>query len=87
TPALVGRKNGLVLFDPMTHTVGGNSGIGDFGLEGINSFIRDHSCGDVCNRLALDEVAPLIFDTSRNEEQDNSPSPELANGEGEDNVD
>ncbi|KAK7048818.1 kinase-like domain-containing protein [Favolaschia claudopus] len=94
TPALVGRKDGLVLFDPMTHTVGGNSGIGDFGLEGINSFIRDHSCGDVCNRLALDEVAPLIFDTSSNEEQeeeqDNSPSPgdtDSANGEGEDSVD
>ncbi|KAK7012365.1 kinase-like domain-containing protein, partial [Favolaschia claudopus] len=51
TPAFVGRKDGLVLFDPMTHTVGGNirenSGIGDFGLEGINSFLRDHSCGDV----------------------------------------
>ncbi|KAK7029317.1 kinase-like domain-containing protein [Favolaschia claudopus] len=94
TPALVGRKDGLVLFDPMTHTVGGNSGIGDFGLEGINSFIQDHSCGDVCNRLALDEVAPLIFDTSSNEEQeeeqDNSPSPgdaDSANGEGEDSVD
>ncbi|KAK6997329.1 hypothetical protein R3P38DRAFT_3220308 [Favolaschia claudopus] len=93
TPALVGRKDGLVLFDPMTHTVGGNSGIGDFGLEGINSFLRDHTCGDVCNRLALDEVAPLIFDTSRNEEQeeqDNSPSPgdaDSANGEGGDNVD
>ncbi|KAK7034990.1 kinase-like domain-containing protein [Favolaschia claudopus] len=85
TPALVGRKDGLVLFDPMTHTVAGNSGIGDFGLEGINSFLRDHSCGDVCNRLALDEVAPLIFDTSHN-----SPSPgdaDSANGEGEDNVD
>ncbi|KAK7007244.1 hypothetical protein R3P38DRAFT_2432505, partial [Favolaschia claudopus] len=54
TPALVRRKDGFVLFDPMTHTVGGNSGIGDFGLEGINSFIQDHSCGDVCNRLALD---------------------------------
>ncbi|KAK7006612.1 kinase-like domain-containing protein [Favolaschia claudopus] len=85
--------DGLVLFDPMTHTVAGNSGIGDFGLEGINSFLQDHSCGDVCNRIALDEVAPLIFDTSRNEEQeeqDNSPSPgdaDSANGEGEDNVD
>ncbi|KAK7041370.1 kinase-like domain-containing protein [Favolaschia claudopus] len=92
TPALVGRKDGIVLFDPMTHTVAGNSGIGDFGLEIINSFLRDHSCGDVWNRLALDEVAPLIFDTSRNEEeeQDNSPSPgdaDSANGEGEDNVD
>ncbi|KAK7015342.1 kinase-like domain-containing protein [Favolaschia claudopus] len=33
TPALVGRKDGLVLFDPMTHTVAGNSGIGDFDEE------------------------------------------------------
>ncbi|KAJ6544934.1 kinase-like domain-containing protein [Mycena sp. CBHHK59/15] len=61
TPALVGHKDGMVLFDPMTHTKTGASGIGDFGLEGIQSFIRDHTCGDVCLRLRLDQTAPLVL--------------------------
>ncbi|KAJ7776713.1 hypothetical protein B0H14DRAFT_2631627 [Mycena olivaceomarginata] len=32
TPALVGYKDGVVLFDPMTHTKNGASGIRDFGF-------------------------------------------------------
>ncbi|KAJ7870108.1 kinase-like domain-containing protein, partial [Mycena olivaceomarginata] len=42
TPALVGHKDGMVLFDPMTHTKNGASGVGDFGIEGIESFLQDH---------------------------------------------
>ncbi|KAJ6601597.1 kinase-like domain-containing protein [Mycena sp. CBHHK59/15] len=66
TPALVGHKDGMVLFDPMTHTKTGASGIGDFGLEGIQSFLRDcyvmdHTCGDVCLHLRLDQTAPLVL--------------------------
>ncbi|KAJ6470740.1 kinase-like domain-containing protein [Mycena vitilis] len=59
SPALVGHKDGMILFDPMTHTKNGDSGIGDFGLEGIKSFLQDHACGEVCRRLGLDATAPL----------------------------
>ncbi|KAJ7856076.1 kinase-like domain-containing protein, partial [Mycena olivaceomarginata] len=53
TPALVNHKDGMVLFDPMTHTRDGGSGVGDFGIEGIQSFFRDPVCGDICLRLRL----------------------------------
>ena len=36
-----------------------NSGVGDFGEEGIASFIRDHKCNDICKRLRLDAEIPL----------------------------
>ncbi|KAJ7144011.1 kinase-like domain-containing protein [Mycena epipterygia] len=61
TPELVGQKDGMVLFDPMTHTKNGASGVGDFGITGIESFLRDHICGDICLRLRLDKTAPLIL--------------------------
>ncbi|KAJ7090464.1 kinase-like domain-containing protein, partial [Mycena epipterygia] len=53
TPAVVQQKDGMVLFDPMTHTKTGASGVGDFGIEGIETFLRDHTCGDICLRLQL----------------------------------
>ncbi|KAJ7094940.1 hypothetical protein C8R44DRAFT_749230 [Mycena epipterygia] len=59
TPAHQNRHNLLVLFDPMTHTPAGDSGIGDFGPKGIQSFIRDHKCGDVCRSLGLHESVVL----------------------------
>lgn len=59
TPTNINGRDGLVLFDPMTHTLNGNSGIGDFGLEGINAFIRDHQCSEICKCLHLDENVPL----------------------------
>ncbi|KAJ7231517.1 kinase-like domain-containing protein [Mycena rebaudengoi] len=61
TPAIVGQKDGMVLFDPMTHTTNGASGVGDFGIEGIQSFLRDHTCEDICLRLRLDKTAPLVI--------------------------
>ncbi|KAJ6452514.1 kinase-like domain-containing protein, partial [Mycena sanguinolenta] len=53
TPALVGHKDGMILFDPLSHTKTGDSGIGDFGIQGIKSFFRGHICGDICLRLHL----------------------------------
>ncbi|KAJ6555754.1 hypothetical protein B0H19DRAFT_903523, partial [Mycena capillaripes] len=53
TPALVGHQDGMVLFDPMTHTKNGASSVRDFGIEGIQSFFRDHTCANVCLRLRL----------------------------------
>ncbi|KAJ3562109.1 hypothetical protein NP233_g9780 [Leucocoprinus birnbaumii] len=42
SPAVINGCDGVVLFDLMTHTSTGNSGVGDFGIRGIKSFIRDH---------------------------------------------
>jgi hypothetical protein len=36
-----------------------NSGIGDFGVDGIKTFIWDHQCGDICLRLGLDKSVTL----------------------------
>jgi hypothetical protein len=82
TPTQVDGRDGLVLFDPMTHTLSGfviqlfpsshlmnlmdfsDSGIGDFGPEGINAFIEGHCCGDICKRLSLNDEIPLqLLDT------------------------
>jgi hypothetical protein len=35
------------------------SGIGDFGIDGIKTFIQDHQCGDICLRLGLDKAISL----------------------------
>ncbi|KAF8908220.1 kinase-like domain-containing protein [Gymnopilus junonius] len=40
----------LILFDPM------DSGIGDHGLEGINSFTSQHTCNYICQGLKLDPL-------------------------------
>ncbi|KAJ7875110.1 kinase-like domain-containing protein, partial [Mycena olivaceomarginata] len=39
TPAPVRGVDGLILFDVMTHTVEGNSGVDDFGKRGIRTFM------------------------------------------------
>ncbi|KAJ7159075.1 hypothetical protein C8R43DRAFT_1124709 [Mycena crocata] len=46
------------------HTLTGDSGIGDFGHSGIQSFIRDHKCNDLCRALSLDHLVPLEDDDS-----------------------
>ncbi|KAJ7081540.1 hypothetical protein C8R43DRAFT_965584 [Mycena crocata] len=64
TPAHMHGIDTLVLFDPMTHTLTGDSGIGDFGRSGMQSFIRDHKCNDLCRALSLDQLVPLEDDDS-----------------------
>ncbi|KAJ7659811.1 hypothetical protein DFH06DRAFT_1130566 [Mycena polygramma] len=81
----------MVLFDPMTHTIDGcsASGIGDFGIEGIQSLLRDHDCGAVCLRLGLDKTAPLVLAINHVESDDDrsddvelvDPPADEANGE------
>ncbi|KAJ7800434.1 kinase-like domain-containing protein, partial [Mycena olivaceomarginata] len=51
TPCLVRYNDGLVLFDLMTHTEDGDSGVGDFGRKGIETFVNDHMCTDLCRSL------------------------------------
>ncbi|KAJ6460795.1 kinase-like domain-containing protein [Mycena vitilis] len=62
TPTHIDGQDMMVLFDPMTHTPTGDSGIGDFGREGIRTFIRDHECGDLCRSLGLDTSIILADD-------------------------
>ncbi|KAF7293615.1 Alpha-type protein kinase domain-containing protein [Mycena indigotica] len=59
TPATVRGNDGLILFDIMTHTPDGGSGLGDFGMDGIESFVNSHQCNQLCKRLEFDEVFPL----------------------------
>ncbi|KAI1785491.1 kinase-like domain-containing protein [Ganoderma leucocontextum] len=46
-------KLSLTLFDPMTHTVEGTSGLGDHGFKGIQDFISSHNCNHICQGLDL----------------------------------
>ncbi|KAJ7431817.1 kinase-like domain-containing protein, partial [Mycena galericulata] len=59
-------KDGLVLFDLMTHTLDSDSGVGDFGIEGIKTFVKDHECNEICRGLALHESYPLVIDLQDN---------------------
>ncbi|KAJ7837938.1 kinase-like domain-containing protein [Mycena leptocephala] len=66
--AQVRGTDGLVLFDLMTHTVDGmkrDSGIGDFGKQGIRTFTRDHQCNSICSGLGFDTQYSLAIGTSR----------------------
>ncbi|KAJ7264716.1 kinase-like domain-containing protein, partial [Mycena rebaudengoi] len=65
TPSRVRGCDGLVLFDLMTHTLPGSCGVGDFGKEGINTFIQDHKCNAVCFGLQLDTIYPLKIQAQR----------------------
>ncbi|KAJ7156232.1 kinase-like domain-containing protein [Mycena filopes] len=59
TPSRVKGKDGLILFDVMTHTNSGDSGVGDFGLEGIKTFLSGHKCSTICGTLGIQGEYPL----------------------------
>ncbi|KAJ6491126.1 kinase-like domain-containing protein [Mycena sanguinolenta] len=42
-----------ILFDIMTHTLDGSSGVGDHGQAGILAFLAKHQCGKRCSNLRL----------------------------------
>ncbi|KAL0952298.1 hypothetical protein HGRIS_006587 [Hohenbuehelia grisea] len=65
TPTRLDGKDGLVLFDIMTHTVDGDSGVGDCGKEGIETFLDDHQCLDICKRLCLPDSIPLTLPSTK----------------------
>ncbi|KAJ6484890.1 kinase-like domain-containing protein, partial [Mycena sanguinolenta] len=45
-----------ILFDLMSHTVPGNSGAGDHGEEGIQTFVNQHQCGQRCGQLGFEPL-------------------------------
>jgi len=61
SPTSVKGRDILVLFDIMTHTVDGDSGVGDFGKDGMQTFRNDHTCGAICVNLGFDDQIPLEF--------------------------
>ncbi|KAF9523529.1 kinase-like domain-containing protein [Crepidotus variabilis] len=62
SPMTVQGKETIVLFDIMTHSPTSDSGVGDFGLEGINKFIDQHKCNLVCAGLKLSQIKNLVND-------------------------
>ncbi|KAJ7588665.1 kinase-like domain-containing protein, partial [Mycena floridula] len=42
-----------VLFDVMTHSIKSDSGVGDFGPEGIEKWVQGHTCVQRCQQLSL----------------------------------
>ncbi|KAJ7186348.1 kinase-like domain-containing protein, partial [Mycena pura] len=42
-----------VLFDVMTRTLDGSSGVGDHGRSGIDTFLEKHECVNRCTDLRL----------------------------------
>ncbi|KAF8056186.1 kinase-like domain-containing protein [Lyophyllum atratum] len=53
SPTSQNNRDGIVLFDLMTHSVDGSSGAGDFGAKGISTFLDQHKCDFMCHGLGL----------------------------------
>ncbi|KAJ7087588.1 kinase-like domain-containing protein [Mycena belliarum] len=70
TPSRVKGKDGLVLFDLMTHTTSGESGVGDFGKAGMRTFLDGHKCTKICRGLAIDSEYPLVLPEEEDNEQE-----------------
>ncbi|KAJ7769285.1 hypothetical protein B0H16DRAFT_1715755 [Mycena metata] len=55
----LGQARSMCLFDPMTHTLFQESGVGDFGGAGIQDVIETHECNLFCEGLNLSTKAVL----------------------------
>ncbi|KAJ7870918.1 kinase-like domain-containing protein, partial [Mycena olivaceomarginata] len=53
TKARVRNRVSQVLFDLTTHTSSGDSGVGDHGQDGIDTFVEQHVCTSRCESLGL----------------------------------
>ncbi|RDB26567.1 hypothetical protein Hypma_005670 [Hypsizygus marmoreus] len=47
-------KSGMVLFDVMTHSPNGMTGVGDHGPEGVKCWREQHVCREICEGLKLE---------------------------------
>ncbi|KAJ7809725.1 hypothetical protein B0H14DRAFT_2607879 [Mycena olivaceomarginata] len=70
TPSRVKGKDGLVLFDLMTHIISEDSGVGNFGLEGIKTFLDGQKCSKVCSTLGIEEQYQLSLPDAEDEDGD-----------------
>jgi len=52
-----------------------DTGVGDFGAEGIASFVEDHSCNTICLGLGLNNQIPQV-DSDDEEEGDKNDNVE-----------
>ena len=54
-----------------------DSGVGDHGVTGIQTFLDDHTCGPVCKKLKLERLtADQQTPSSPRSEQENESEPE-----------
>lgn len=65
-----------------------DSGVGDFGREGIETFVHDHNCTDLCRSLSLDTSYPLVMPKDGEEDgnlegENGDLSDSESNGDGE----
>ncbi|KAJ7678789.1 kinase-like domain-containing protein, partial [Mycena rosella] len=49
-----GHAMGIIIFDLMTHTPEGDSGVGDHGPKGIQKWQSQHDCNSYCKNLDLE---------------------------------
>ena len=56
-----------------------DTGIGDFGQEGIDKYLKDHICGLVCKGLGLDKKV-LRLDDEGGDSSDEDNEDELDSG-------
>ncbi|KAK6966684.1 kinase-like domain-containing protein, partial [Favolaschia claudopus] len=54
-----GEPRQLILFDPMTHSMSGNTGVGDHGPAGIQDTVDNHKCSMACRSMDLASMAFL----------------------------
>ncbi|KAJ3542601.1 hypothetical protein NMY22_g3455 [Coprinellus aureogranulatus] len=74
TPGRVKGGDGFIIFDVMTHTADGDSGVGDFGKEGIETFKSQHVCKEICRRLQLPEIRADVSDLEDLDECEVAPA-------------
>ncbi|KIJ27714.1 hypothetical protein M422DRAFT_54921 [Sphaerobolus stellatus SS14] len=65
-------RPGQIFFDHQTHTPDGDSGIGDFGQEGIDAFIEKHTCTPMCIELGLAVEEEGADEENETEDEDNA---------------
>ncbi|EEB88394.1 hypothetical protein MPER_13792 [Moniliophthora perniciosa FA553] len=52
----------------MTHTISQDSGVGDFGNDGLDEFRNQHKCGARCSQLGLKKLKE--DDTNQQDDDD-----------------
>ncbi|KAJ7231475.1 hypothetical protein B0H12DRAFT_1239951 [Mycena haematopus] len=83
--ARAGTSQEWILFDPMSHSLSGNTGVGDHGPTGIDDTIRTHKCSFVCRSMKLSNMASLKATFAA--EKDKLDDMEVTSDDGKDALD